>query len=56
MDKDLEMFEDFYNKGNDCDICENQYLCGLYGDSLGCKCFDEGLTCNFVNESLLTSE
>lgn len=48
MNKDLDNFEDCYNKGNDCDACENQYICGLYGDALGCKCFDEGLPCSFV--------
>jgi hypothetical protein len=45
MDKD---YSGYYNKGNDCDTCENQYLCGAFGDATGCKLFDEGRECEFV--------
>lgn len=45
MDKD---YSEFFNKGNDCDCCENQYLCGMYGDEIGCRCRDEGEECNFI--------
>jgi hypothetical protein len=38
----------YYNKGNDCDCCENQYLCGRDGDALGCLCFDENRECEFI--------
>lgn len=48
MEKKLDNFEDCYNKGNDCDACLNQYLCGLYGDGVGCRCKDEGLPCDFA--------
>ena len=41
-------YSKYYNKGNDCDCCENQYLCGVDGDSIGCKCQDEGKECEFV--------
>lgn len=37
-----------YNKGNDCDCCEHQYLCGTDGDATGCKLADEGKECNFI--------
>lgn len=43
-----ENYSKYYNKGNDCDICLNQYRCGLDGDALGCKCLDDGSECNFV--------
>lgn len=36
-----------YNKGNDCDCCNNQYLCGRDGDATGCKCFDRGEPCHY---------
>ena len=42
-----EDYNKYYNKGNDCDTCENQYLCGIDGDKLGCKCQDEGEECNY---------
>ena len=45
MEKD---YDQYYNKGNDCDACENQYLCGTYGDATGCRRYDEGLECEFV--------
>lgn len=45
VDKD---YEKYYNKGNDCDACTNQYLCGRDGDCLGCRCADEGKECHFV--------
>lgn len=41
-------FSQYYNKGNDCDTCQNQYLCGTYGDAVGCKRKDDGLDCEFV--------
>ncbi len=34
-----------YNKGNDCDSCKNQYQCGVDGDSIGCRCRDDGNEC-----------
>lgn len=37
-----------FNKGNDCDCCDNQYLCGRDGDAVGCKRADEGQECEFV--------
>ena len=39
---------DGYNKGNDCDNCQNEYICGEFGDAIGCRCADEGKECNFV--------
>lgn len=36
-----------YNKGNNCDTCKNQYLCGYYGDALSCKCIDNGRKCHY---------
>jgi len=42
-------WEETYNKGNDCDCCENQYLCGRDGDAIGCKCVDNGEECNFTD-------
>lgn len=41
-------YSKFFNKGNDCDCCGNQYICGKDGDALGCKCIDEGKECNFI--------
>lgn len=38
----------FYNKGNDCDCCMNQYITGVYGDAWACKCMDEEQECNFI--------
>jgi hypothetical protein len=43
-----DKYSQHYNKGNDCDTCQNQYICGVYGDALGCKRQDEGLECEFV--------
>ena len=43
-------FDLLYNEGNDCDSCYNQYLCGLDGDSLGCRCFDYGEPCIYIPE------
>lgn len=37
-----------FNKGNDCDCCENQYLCGIDGDCVACHRADENKECNFV--------
>lgn len=37
-----------YNKGNDCDACQNQYLCGRDGDATGCKRFDDELDCEYI--------
>lgn len=45
MEKD---YSQYYNKGNDCDACEKQYLCGRDGDMTGCKRQDAGLECEFV--------
>jgi len=45
MDKD---YNQYYNKGNDCDACKNQYLCGKDGDAVGCHRQDEELDCEFV--------
>lgn len=42
-----EDFSKYFNKGNDCDACKNQYLWGIDGDKLGCKCQDEGKECNY---------
>lgn len=42
-----EDYSKFYNKGNDCDFCKNQYITGRYGDSLGCKCIDNKEKCNY---------
>lgn len=41
------VYENF-NKGNDCDCCENQYLCGIDGDCVACHRADENKECNFV--------
>jgi len=45
MDKD---YNQYYNKGNDCDSCKNQYLCGKDGDAVGCRRQDDGLDCKFI--------
>lgn len=42
-----EFWNKFYNKGNDCDSCENQYLYGRDGDAFGCRCYEEGEECNY---------
>lgn len=41
-----------YNKGNDCDCCENQYLRGYGSESIGCKCADESKECNFIERKI----
>lgn len=41
-------FDGFFNKGNDCDCCENQYLCGADGDAVGCHRADENNECQFI--------
>lgn len=52
--KQIKTISDFhnrystYNQGNDCDACENQYLCGQYGDATGCHRKDKGLECEFI--------
>lgn len=38
-----------FNKGNDCDFCENQYWWGLDGDKTGCRKYDEGKECEYVD-------
>ena len=48
MEKD---YNQYYNKGNDCDTCKNQYLCGRDGDAIGCKRFDENKECEYVEEN-----
>lgn len=45
-DKNYSML--YYNKGNDCDNCKNQYRCGVDGDAIGCLCRDNGKECNYV--------
>lgn len=40
-------YNEFYNKGNDCDNCKNQYLTGLNGDAYGCKCKDDNKDCKY---------
>jgi hypothetical protein len=40
-------YSEFYNKGNDCDNCKNQYLTGLDGDAYGCKCKDDNKDCKY---------
>lgn len=51
----MKDYNQYYNKGNDCDICQNQYICGRDGDRLGCKMIDLGLPCNFkVDENLIS--
>jgi hypothetical protein len=42
-----EDYSKFFNKGNDCDLCKNQYLTGQYGDALGCRCIDNKEKCNY---------
>lgn len=37
-----------YNKGNDCDCCDNQYLCGRDGDAVGCRCQDISKECKYI--------
>ena len=43
-------FSQYFNKGNDCDACMNQYHCGIDGDAVGCKRHDEGLECEFEED------
>ena len=40
----------FYNKGNDCDACKNQYLRGVDGDAYGCRCKDSCEECHFEED------
>lgn len=47
----LEDYSHYYNKGNDCDYCENQYLYGKDGDMLGCHCRDNNTDCHYVKDS-----
>lgn len=37
----MKNHDKYFNKGNDCDCCENQYLCGVDGDSVACRQADE---------------
>lgn len=48
-----DKYSKFYNKGNDCDCCQNQYLTGEFGDGWGCRCKDDGKECNYqeVNDT-----
>ena len=48
----MERKKNFFNKGNDCDCCENQFFCGKYGDAVGCKCADEGKECKFIEHNI----
>ena len=43
-----ENYNRYYNKGNDCDVCKHQYICGRDGDVVGCSRGDEGLDCEFI--------
>lgn len=45
MEKD---YSKYFNKGNDCDTCGNQYLCGRDGDATGCRCADNGEECKYT--------
>jgi len=42
-----------YNNGNDCDCCENQYLCVDDGDAVGCRCADAGDKCTFIQLEIM---
>lgn len=46
----LSFYEDdcseYYNKGNDCDVCIYQCIYG--GDVTTCKRFQKGLDCDFI--------
>lgn len=44
----MKDYSQYYNKGNDCDCCENQYLCCKDGDATGCTCYDEQRECEFI--------
>lgn len=44
--------EKYFNEGNDCDICRNQYLCGRDGDAIGCRRQDKGMKCNFEERDI----
>lgn len=46
-----EDFSKYFNKGNDCDACDNQYLCGIDCDAVGCKCADKGKECHFIERA-----
>ena len=39
-------YSKFYNKGNDCDCCKNQYL--ERGDVECCRKADNGEECEFI--------
>ncbi len=43
-----EDYSHYYNKGNDCDCCKNQYLYGKDGDMLGCHCRDNNTDCHYI--------
>lgn len=47
MEKD---YSQYYNKGYDCDMCRNQYLCGRDGDAVACLRRDNGLECEFIDD------
>lgn len=36
----------------ECDACLNQYLCGKYGDEVGCRCQDANEECTFVPDDI----
>lgn len=38
-------YSKYYNKGNDCDCCKNQYW--VKEDVLSCRKFDDGKTCDY---------
>lgn len=48
----MDSFNEYYNKDNDCDACLNQYLCGKYGDNVGCRCQDANEECTFVPDDI----
>lgn len=48
----MDSFNEYYNRDNDCDACLNQYLCGKYGDNVGCRCQDANEECTFVPDDI----
>lgn len=49
-------YDKYFNKGNNCDDCSNQYLSGKDGDSVGCWRYDNGLECQIDKEFILFIE
>jgi len=44
----MSNYEKYFNKGNDCDCCENQYLTGTDGDAVACRQADKNKECMFI--------